>query len=259
MVRGSTRGDIGAITSLGRFIRFNPVALPSSSGAPSFASGSKANDYVLGLSAGETVVTIVPVSDVPLALGTRRGTVKRVDPTTFPSRADFSIINLDDGDLVVGADIAPDGHELVFVTSDTQLLHFPAAGVRPQGVGAAGVAGIKLAENDVVVTFASVSLDADPQVVTVTSAGATLTGADPGRAKVTPLSEYPGKGRATGGVRSHGLLKGDVGLALAFVGAEPRACATDGTARDLPAQPGKRDGSGTPMTDVVSIIGTRLR
>ncbi len=259
VVRGTTRGDVGAITSLGRFIRFTPVALPSSSGAPSFASGSKANDYVLGLAAGETVVTIVPVSDVPLAIGTRRGTVKRVDPTTFPSRADFSIINLDDGDHVVGADVAPDGHELVFVTSDTQLLHFPAATVRPQGVGAAGVAGIKLSENDVVVTFASVSTDTDPQVVTVTSAGATLTGADPGRAKVTPLSEYPGKGRATGGVRSHGLLKGDVGLALAFVGAEPRACATDGTARDLPAQPGKRDGSGTPMTDVVSIIGTRLR
>jgi DNA gyrase subunit A len=185
--------------------------------------------------------------------------VKRVDPTTFPARADFSIINLDDGDDVVGADLAPDGHELVFVTLDTQLLHFPASSVRPQGVGAAGVAGIKLAENDVVVSFASVSAASNAQVVTITSAGATLTGADPGRAKVTPLTEYPAKGRATGGVRSHTLLKGEVGLALAFVGSDPRACSNDGTARELPTEFGKRDGSGSPLSDVVSVLGTRLR
>jgi DNA gyrase subunit A len=258
-VRATTRGDVGAITNLGRFIRFTPVALPSSAGVPSFTNGSKANDYVLGLRPNESVITIVPLTDTPLALGTRQGTVKRVDPASFPARADFSIIKLDDGDFVVGADVAPDGHELVFVTLNTQLLHFPSSGVRPQGVGAAGVAGIKLSDNDVVVSFSSVDPTHDPHVVTVTTAGATLTGADPGRAKVTPLTEYPGKGRATGGVRSHTLLKGEVGLSLAFVGPDPRACATDGTPRELPSEMGKRDGSGTPMTDVVSIIGTRLR
>jgi DNA gyrase subunit A len=259
VVRTTTRGDVGAITSNGRFIRFTPVALPSSDGAIGYATGSKATDYVVGLASGERIVTIVPLSDVPIALGTRRGTVKRVDPSTFPARADFSIINLDDGDDIVGADLAPDGHELVFVTLDTQLLHFPAATVRPQGVGAAGVAGIKLTDSDLVVSFASVAADANAHVVTITSPGATLTGADPGRAKVTLLTEYPGKGRATGGVRSHTLLKGEVGLALAFVGPEPRGCATDGTARELPTEFGKRDGSGSPLTDVVSFIGTRLR
>lgn len=259
VVRTTTRGDVGAITSHGRFIRFTPVALPSSAGAIAYATGSKATDYVVGLVPGEKVVTIVPLSDIPLALGTRRGTVKRIDPTTFPARADFSIINLDDGDAIVGADLAPDGHELVFVTLDTQLLHFPASSVRPQGIGASGVAGIKLAESDVVVSFASVSADSNAHVVTITSAGATLTGADPGRAKVTPLTEYPGKGRATGGVRSHTLLKGEVGLILAFVGSDPRACASDGTSRELPTELGKRDGSGSPLTDVVSVIGTRLR
>ena len=259
VVRTTTRGDVGAITSNGRFVRFTPVALPSSDGAIGYATGSKATDYVVGLTSGEKIITIVPLSDIPLALGTRRGTVKRVDPSGFPARPDFSIINLDDGDELVGADLAPDGHELVFVTLDTQLLHFPAATVRPQGVGAAGVAGIKLTDSDLVVSFASVAADSNPHVVTITSAGATLTGADPGRAKVTPLADYPGKGRATGGVRSHTLLKGEVGLALAFVGPEPRACASDGTARELPSELGKRDGSGSPLTDVVSFVGTRLR
>lgn len=259
VVRSSTRGEIGAVTNRGRLIRFSPVALPSSTGAIGYASGSKATDYVIGLTPGETVVTIVDIADVPLVLGTRRGTVKRVDTTSFPSRSDFSIINLDDGDEIVGAAAAPDGHELVFVTRQTQLLHFPASTVRPQGVGAAGVAGIKLSDGDDVVTFASVSPDDDNQVVTVTSAGATLTGTDPGRAKVTPLGEYPGKGRATGGVRSHTLLKGEVGLAMAFVGPDPRGCATDGSARELPSDLGKRDGSGSVLADVVAVLGTRLR
>ncbi|MDP4586330.1 MAG: DNA topoisomerase IV, partial [Microbacteriaceae bacterium] len=258
-VRSSTRGELGAVSSRGRLIRFSPVALPSSSGTVGFASGSVATDYILGLAPGERVVTIVEISTVPLALGTRSGTVKRVDPSTFPSRADFAIINLDARDEVVNADLAPDGHELVFVTRQTQLLHFPAMSVRPQGVGAAGVAGIKLADGDTVVCFASVAPSAEVRVVTVTAAGATLTGADPGRAKSTPLADFPAKGRATGGVRAHTLLKGEIGLSLAFVGSEPRGCATDGTARDLPHELGKRDGTGAPLPDVVSILGTRLR
>ncbi len=258
-VRSSTRGELGAITTRGRLIRFSPVALPSSSGTVGFASGSVATDYILGLATGERIVTIVEISEVALALGTRRGTVKRVDPASFPARADFAIINLDDNDEVVGADPAPDGQELVFVTRQTQLLHFAAMSVRPQGVGAAGVAGIKLADGDTVVSFASVEPSPEVRVVTVTAAGATLTGADPGRAKVTPLSEFPAKGRATSGVRSHTLLKGEIGLSMAFVGFDPRASATDGTARDLPDDVGKRDGTGAPLPDVVSILGTRLR
>jgi DNA gyrase subunit A len=239
-------------------IRFSPVDLPGGTDSISFASGSKINDYVVGLQPKETVITVVALTGEPLALGTARGVVKRVDTSTFPARPDFSIINLDDGDRIVGASVAPDGLDAVFVTHATQVLHFPIAGVRAQGVGAAGVAGINLADGDQVAHF-SVAAPETAQVVTVTAAEATLTGADPGRAKVTPLSEFPAKGRATGGVRGHSLLKGEVGLSLAWVGDEPRASAVDGTPRDLPAEPGKRDGSGTALTDAISVVGTRLR
>lgn len=257
-VRTTTRGELGAITSNGRLIRFSPVDLPGGTDSISFASGSKVNDYVVGLQPKETVITVVGLTGEPLALGTARGVVKRVDTTTFPARPDFSIINLDDGDRIVGASVAPDGLDAVFVTHATQVLHFPIAGVRAQGVGAAGVAGINLADGDQVAHF-SVAAPETAQVVTVTAAEATLTGADPGRAKVTPLSEFPAKGRATGGVRGHSLLKGEVGLSLAWVGDEPRASAVDGTPRDLPAEPGKRDGSGTALADAISVVGTRLR
>ncbi|MEY4477234.1 MAG: hypothetical protein RJA31_738, partial [Actinomycetota bacterium] len=257
-VRSTTRGEVGAVTSNGRMIRFSPVDLPGGSDSISFASGSKVNDYVVGLQPKETVLTIVALDGQPLALGTARGVIKRVDTTGLPSKPEFSIINLDDGDRVVGATVAPDGGDAVFVTSGTQVLHFPISGVRAQGVGAAGVAGINLSDGDQVAFFGVATPDT-AQVVTVTAAEATLTGADPGRAKVTPLSEFPAKGRATGGVRGHSLLKGEVGLALAWVGDEPRASAVDGTARDLPTEPGKRDGSGTALTDAVTVVGTRLR
>lgn len=257
-VRSSVRGELGAVTSTGRLIRFSPVDLPSGTDTISFTSGSKVGDYIVGLQPKETVITVVNFDGTPLALGTARGVIKRVDTTNFPAKPDFSIINLDDGDRVVGAAPAPDGLDAVFITHGTQVLHFPVSGVRPQGIGAAGVAGINLSDGDAVVHFGLANPDL-ASVVTVTSAESTLTGADPGRAKVTPLSDFPGKGRATGGVRGHALLRGEVGLALAWVGIDPIASATDGTARELPLEPSKRDGSGSALTDAVTVIGTRLR
>ena len=44
---------------------------------------------------------------------------------------------------------------------------------------------------------------------------------DAGRAKVSYLSEFPAKGRATGGVRAHTFLKGEDTLALAWAGPGP--------------------------------------
>ena len=46
--------------------------------------------------------------------------------------------------------------ELTFITSDAQLLHFPAASVRPQGRTGGGMAGIKLAPGARVVFFGAV-------------------------------------------------------------------------------------------------------
>jgi DNA gyrase subunit A len=129
--------------------------------------------------------------------------------------------------------------------------------VRPQGVGASGVAGINLSDGDKVIHFTVTPVDSST-VVTVTAAESTLTGADPGRAKLTPLADFPAKGRATGGVRGHGLLKGEIGLSLAWVGPDPRACATDGSAKALPSETGKRDGTGTPLSDAVTVVGTAL-
>ena len=76
---------------------------------------------------------------------------------------------------------------------------------------------------------------------------------------MTPFSEFPGKGRATGGVRSHAFLKGEDVLALAWVGPSPAlAVGPDGAVRQLPEPVAKRDGSGSPLESVVGSVGAQV-
>jgi DNA gyrase subunit A len=78
--------------------------------------------------------------------------------------------------------------------------------------------------------------------------------------KVTPLHEYPGKGRATGGVRCHRFLKGEDMLVMAWAGPAPAAGATEsGRPVELPPPVGKRDGSGTGLSRPVTVIGGLVR
>ncbi len=255
----TTRGDVGAVTSLGRLVRFSPVDLPSvPANAVQLAAGTRADQY-LGLSASEHVVSIVPLGDVVIALGTAHGTVKRVSTAELPGgKHDVEIIGLKDGDRVVGASVAADDAELVFIASDAQLLRFDAASVRPQGRAAGGRAGIRLSPGVKVIAVTAVT-DADAAVV-VTIAGSlqAIAGTDAGSAKVSSFSEFPPKGRATGGVRAQRFLRGEDALTLAWVGSEPRALAADGAVRALPEAGAKRDASGQSLDAVVSAIGTAL-
>jgi DNA gyrase subunit A len=97
-------------------------------------------------------------------------------------------------------------------------------------------------------------------VVTVAGSAGALPGAAAGSVKVTPLHEYPGKGRATGGVRCHRFLKGEDMLIMAWAGPGPAAAATEsGRPVHLPDPVGKRDGSGTGPAGSVTVIGGLVR
>jgi len=170
------------------------------------------------------------------------------------------IIALKDGDRVVGAAPASDGAELVFVASDAQLLRFDASSVRPQGRSAGGMAGIRLSDGARVVAFDVVGpTDFDAVVVTVAGSTTALAGTDAGSAKVSAFTEFPAKGRATGGVRAQRLLRGEDAITLAWAGSEPRAVGTDGATRQLPAAGAKRDASGSPLDAAIGAIGTAVR
>ncbi len=199
--------------------------------------------------------------------------VKRVAPDYPQNAADFEVISLKDGDRVVGAvQLADESQDLVFITSDAQLLRFGAAAVRPQGRAAAGMAGIRLAPRASVIWFGTVdpagaqagapgeTPDDAPVVVTVAGSAAALPGASAATAKVTPYAEYPAKGRATGGVRCHRFLRGEDVLVLAWAGPGPARAATDaGTPVPLPPPDGRRDGSGVRVRHPLAAIGGTIR
>ena len=259
----SSRTEIGAVTNRGRLIRFSPVDLPVLPPTSiQLAAGVRVRDYLSLGSGGEVVIALVSLTgDRAIALGTRQGVVKRVTPNDWANKPDFEIIALKAGDEVVGAVQGAEEDELVFVASDAQLLRFPATSVRQQGRTAGGMAGIKLGEDARVVFFTSLApADADDAVVATIAAGSqTLPGTDPGSAKLSAFTEFPAKGRATGGVRSHRFLKGEDVIAVAWVGAaSARALGVEGTPRTLPESGARRDASGTMLDAVIGSIGSGI-
>jgi DNA gyrase subunit A len=249
-VRTSARGEIGLVTSRGRLVRVGVLdlpAMPPSANDPNLQGGLPLSALV-NLDPGEQPLALTSLAtDGPgLALGTRQGVVKRVNPEVL-GRDDWDVIGLKDGDEVVGALELRTGREtLCFITSDAQLLHFNADLVRPQGRAGGGMAGIKMASGEAVTWFGALD-PAAAVVVTASGSSNALPGTEPGSVKVTPFSEYPPKGRATGGVRCHRFLKGEDTLVFAWAGTAPaRAAASSGAPVDLPEAIGRRDGSGTP-------------
>ena len=262
-VRTTARGEVGLVTSRGRMVRISALelpALPPLGGAPSLSGGAPLAAYV-DLPRGEEPVGIVSLDpDGPgLALGTAQGIVKRVTADQ-PKAHDWEVVSLRDGDSVVGVGQVVTGDEdLVFVTSDAQLLRFPASSVRPQGRTAGGMAGIRVGPGQRVAFFGVVDPAREAVVVTASGSADALPGTQPGAIKATPYAEYPTKGRGTGGVRAHRFLKGEDTLVLAWVGATPaRASGAGGVAIELPEATGRRDGSGVQGSSVITGIGAPL-
>jgi DNA gyrase subunit A len=258
----TTRSEIGVVTSAGRIVRVSVLelpALPPTDGAPSLVGGIPAAELA-ELADGERALAVVSLTDdaPTLALGTADGTVKRVAAGDIPNNKDeWEVISLKDGDEVIGAAPALDDDELVFITSDSSLLHYSASAVRPQGRAAGGMAGIKLAAGQRALFFGVAPAATRPELAVVTIAGSTSSLVDAGTSiKVTPYELYPGKGRATGGVRSQRFLKGEDTLVFAWVGEGPaRAVGPDGQPVELPAVDMRRDGSGSPLASPIAAIG----
>jgi len=256
-VRTTARGEIGALTSRGRLVKFGVLdlpAIPASANDPNLQGGLPVSE-VLSLGSGERVLALTSLAtDGPgLALGTRQGIVKRVNPEVL-GKDDWDVITLKDGDEVVGAvELTTGAETLCFVTTDAQLLQFGADAVRPQGRSGGGIAGIRVTAGQRVSWFGTLLDPASSVVVTASGSSTALPGTEAGAVKVTPFSEYPPKGRGTGGVRCHRFLKGEDTLVFAWAGAAPaRAAAASGAPVDLPEATGRRDGSGTPGSQPIA-------
>ena len=152
---------------------------------------------VLSMAPGELITAAVAVPDFVAAeyctMATRNGKVKRVELAELSSVRPSGLIaiNLEEGDELGWARLTDGEDEIILVTELGQALRFNEASVRSMGRAASGVMGIGLARGDHVASMEVVE-----------SGGELLVVSSAGYGKCTPLSEYPPKGRATGGVQT---------------------------------------------------------
>ncbi len=152
---------------------------------------------VLALDAGETITAAVTVPSFDdehyCTMATRNGRIKRIPLSELASVRPSGLIaiNLNDGDELGWARLTDGKSEIILVTEQGQALRFSEEQVRPMGRTAAGVTAIRLKSKDFVTSMEVLEPDGDLLVVTANGYG-----------KRTPLSDYPAKNRATGGVHT---------------------------------------------------------
>lgn len=256
-VPATTRGQVAVVTEDGVAHRIDVVSLPQASSTESGLDMRQAVPLAELLGTQDKPVGLFPLdNECLLAIGTERGIVKRVRHEHPDSKDEWTVISLEDGDRVVSAELTTADADLVFVTSNAQLLRLKGEQVRPQGTSASGVAGIKLNADDAVIAFSSVVVQPEASVATIAQKGGTLAGTAYSSIKITPLELFPYKGRATMGVRCQRLLRGEDSLGLAWVGDHiPHAQSATGAPVALPDVDQRRDGSGSALKRAISILG----
>lgn len=242
----TTRSDIGLVTNDGVAHAVHVADLPTST--PGLTSNLPEPESIIGVLGQRVVGVINWRSEATFALGTAQGTVKRfVGP--LPDKQEVTLISLKEFDEVVGVCEATEESELVFITSEANLLVFPSNSVRPQGLPASGMAGINIPSGKAI--FFGVGAH-DSVVATVANSSMALGGTDPGSAKLTQLAAYPRKGRGAMGVRCHKFLKGEDQLYFASIAStNPSLFNLDDSPIDSPAVDMRRDGSGASISDYV--------
>jgi len=255
VISSTTRSFIGFLSSDGVMHRVHAGDIPAGAGGFDASESVNASEF-LGLAKQNKLIGAFELSDdTVIAIGTKFGVVKRLAGDFLP-KTEFEVISLKPGDAVVGAEISSEKDNLIFITDDAQLLRFDASLVRPQGRGAAGMAGIKLSEGAKAVYFTSIKVTKDTQVLTAASNSDSLGAVDAGSAKITEISEFPSKGRATGGVRAHKFIRDENQLYFGYVGNSPiLGSASSGKPLETPEYLAKRGASGTPLSATIVSAG----
>lgn len=189
----NTHDTILCFSSRGRLYWMKVYQLPEAS------RGARGRPIVnmLPLEANERITAILPVRDyapgVNVFMATASGTVKKTPLVDFsrPRSAGIIAINLRDEDALIGVALTQGDDEAMLFSAAGKVVRFSEQAVRAMGRTAAGVRGIRLAEQDRVV-----SLIVPNQIGTI------LTVTENGFGKRTATQEYSTKSRATQGVIS---------------------------------------------------------
>ena len=152
---------------------------------------------ILPLSEGESINALLPVREYQegyyVFMATQAGVVKKVPLTAFsrPRSNGIIALDLDENDRLVGVG-STDGTKDIMLFSDAgKVIRFNESLVRPMGRTARGVRGIRLKDDQKMVSL----IVAEPE-------GTILTATEQGFGKRTEVSEYRVTGRGGQGVIS---------------------------------------------------------
>ncbi|MGF1504108.1 MAG: DNA topoisomerase (ATP-hydrolyzing) subunit A, partial [Anaerolineae bacterium] len=167
---------------------------------------------IIPFGAAETIAAgvVIPVEWEAgfLVLASRTGMVKRIELEDLPglTAASFEVMGLRDDELIAAA-LSPGGQQIVLVTAQGKAIRFDEDEVRPMGLPAGGVRGIKLNDDQDAVVGMFLARP-DSLVWTATASG---------EAKTTPIDDYPVQGRYGQGVITM-RLSGQQRIAAATTG-----------------------------------------
>ncbi len=177
------------------------------------AEGASYRD-LCGFKNGEQIAAVLSLppssSEGFVMFATTGGEVKRLRLEDLPGMManPFKAMDIETEDNL-GWVISTSGeNELVLTTYDGQSIRFKESDVRPTGLGAGGMRGVKLGSQRDHVIGAGIAQN-DLHLWTITNDGV---------AKSSPLSEYPTQGRAGSGVVTMKLPNDSLGLAAAAIG-----------------------------------------
>jgi DNA gyrase subunit A len=152
---------------------------------------------ILPLEEGERITAILPIQEFVegkyVFMATTNGTVKKTELTQYsrPRANGIIAVNLTDGNELIGVDLTDGDSEIMLFSDAGKVVRFHEEQVRPMGRTATGVRGIRLEEEQRVVSL-----------IVPRGDGAVLTATENGYGKRTGITEYPAKSRATKGVVS---------------------------------------------------------
>jgi len=137
-----------------------------------------------------------------LVLATALGAIKRINLADLAAaaQANPTVIKLDENDELAWTGFGSGGGEIMLATARGQVIRFAEDEVRPMGLPAGGIAGIKLQNGDRVIGGAVIPAGSGEGALALVSAA--------GFARRSPLSEFPAKGRGTQGVTAKLSTKG---------------------------------------------------
>jgi DNA gyrase subunit A len=251
LLAASTRDTLYLFATDGKAVAFPAHQLPE--GVAWEGVGAHYADLT-PLTRRDTVVAAIalPASSTVdyLFLTTRQGTVKRVAVADLPgvSSEPFSVIGVEQGDALGWTAATTGQDQVMLVTAAGRAIRFQEQDVRPMGLPAGGVMGIKLQNRqDSVIGLVIVRPRSDLLVV-----------ADDGQAKRTPLSAYPTQSRYGQGVITARFATPDVHLAGACVvqSRDPAVLVTkNGAAKTIRGQKAPRMGRATRGQAVIALRG----